>query len=79
MQSLPGVPASSCASLELSAVQGGWAVGLGEIGGSGPISSPYLGSWLYRLLCSLPLGKMGVETDSFLGGVKPEQCFRLMH
>lgn len=53
---------------------------LREGGGRGPMSAAYqsLAAPLYRLLCSLPLGKMGEVTVSFLGGVEPEQCFRLV-
>lgn len=52
----------------------------GKEGAEGPFQplTLSLATPLYRLLCSLPLGKMGEVTVSFLGGVEPEQCFGLV-
>lgn len=50
----------------------------GKEGAEGPFQPPVPGCTIYRLLGSLPLGKMGEVAVSFLGGVEPEQCFRLV-
>lgn len=52
----------------------------GKEGAEGPFQprTRSLAALPSRLLCSLPLGKMGEVTVSFLGAVEPEQCFRLV-
>lgn len=58
-----GLLATSCTSLEQSALQVGCGV-LGDARGRGPIEALYPGPWLHSLQRSCPLGEVGGETVS---------------